>query len=90
MSWRDITPDRLVDALLAAGWQVIGERTGAYKRLALVDGDRERFRLLVPLDESAPDYEQMLGAVASSLEGLLFDGRAARLALCRIDPELYR
>lgn len=89
MSWRDITPDRLVDALLASGWQVVGERSGVHKRLALVDDEERRHTLMVPLDPSAPEYEDLLGAVADNLERLLFDGRSASQALWHIDPELY-
>ena len=90
MSWRDIRPEQLVDALLAAGWQVIGERAGLYKRLAIVDGGKRRHEYLVPLDSSKADYDDLMDAVAWSLEHLFFDGRAAHQALHRIDPALYR
>lgn len=36
---KEIDPTRLVEALLANGWELVGQRTGAYKRLQHPDMD---------------------------------------------------
>jgi hypothetical protein len=79
---------RLVDALTAAGWQEIGMGPG-YVRLALV-ASVPRHMLVVPLDESAPEFEHMMDAAFGSLERLYFDGKAARNALNQLKPGVYR
>lgn len=90
MSVRSATGQQLVDAVLAAGWSVVGSRGGAYQRPGLVNEGRVRAAIVVPLDEPAPEYEAMLSGAVRTLEGLMFDGRAAHRALHRIDPEVYR
>ncbi len=89
MSIRTVAPDQLVAALLANNWQVVGERAGAYKRLKLGE-NQDRHHLLVPLDESAPEFEEMMGAALGQLEQLMLDGADARRVLHRLDPELYQ
>lgn len=79
----------LVDALTAAGWKVVGGRANVYTRLAVVDGDKERLALLVPMDPSMADYDDLMGAALQTLEMLFFDGRSAQQALNRIRPGVY-
>lgn len=76
-------PEALVVALVEAGWHVVGGRDGEYSRLQLVGGGQPRSRLMVPLDRSAPEFEEMWGAVIRHLEQVSSDGRAARRALVR-------
>jgi hypothetical protein len=90
VSLRDVTGRQLGEALLAAGWEMAANGRG-YWRLAL-GGEQDggyRHMLLVPLDESAPEYEEMMGAAGTALERLLFDGRAAFAALHRLAPDVY-
>lgn len=83
-------PDQVVAALEANGWQVVGERSGAYKRLA-IPGEREnRHMLLVPLDESAPEFGSMMSGLLGHLEQLMVDGADAHRVLHRLDPGLYQ
>lgn len=79
---------RLIDALLDAGWTVVGERSGIYKRLGLRDG-RKGCSLVVPLDPTAPDHGELLAAVFATLETAMRDGQSARQVLHRMKPELY-
>lgn len=84
MTAPDVTGAQLVEALLAAGWQRIGWREGAYERLAFVEGRGTSHHLVVPLDESAPEYQHMFDGVLWHLERLVDDGRSAQKALDRI------
>jgi hypothetical protein len=72
---------QLVDAMLAAGWQVVGGRTGVYTRLAFVEGRSTSHHIVVPLDESAPEYEHERNAVLWTLRRMADDGRDAQRAL---------
>jgi hypothetical protein len=90
VSIRNVKPDQVVDALIAANWNVVGERPGAYKRLALPGPSQHRHKLVIPLDESAPEFADMMGAALGQLEQLMFDGRDAHRALHRLDPDVYR
>lgn len=90
MAVQGIIPDAVVDALLAAGWEVVGERAGVYKRLAVVDGHLRRLTLVVPLDPSAPEFEELVDAVLKTLETLLFDGKSAHQVLNAIRPGVYQ
>ena len=78
---------RLVDALSAAGWQQVGRGRG-YVRLALV-GTTHRHMLMVPLDESAPEFDHLMAAAVGLLERLHFDGRSALHALARFKPDVH-
>lgn len=81
---------RIVDALLAAGWDEVGRRQGIYVRLARPRDVAERRSLLVPLNPAAGEYDDLMSAVLRTLETAMFEGKAAHLALNRIDPETYR
>lgn len=89
MSVRTRTPNQVVTALLANGWQIVGERAGAYTRLARRGETQTRHMLLIPLDESAPEFDEMLSAALGQLEQLMFDGAAARNALHLLYPEEF-
>lgn len=82
-------PAVIVDALIAAGWQVVGERAGLYKRLALVHGAETRLTFFVPLDPTYGDYDDLMRAVIQTLERMLDDGRSAQQVLGRIQPGVY-
>ncbi len=69
---------KIVDALVAAGWQKVGHRTGVYVRLAHPHDDGS---LIVPFDQTAPEYRQMMDAVAARLVWYQELGDAARHAL---------
>lgn len=77
-----IEPKRLVAGLLEAGWLKVGSRRGEYVRLQWGD----QTQLLVPFDQAAPEFKQMMLACLWTLERLADAGRAAdralTLALC--------
>lgn len=70
-------PQKIVDALVAAGWQVEG-RSGGAVRLSHAD---DTVQMMVPTDPTAPEYGQMVDAVASNLVSAVRLGDAARMAL---------
>lgn len=90
MSIRTASGADLVAALLANNWHVVGERDGVHKRLAIVGESANRQMILVPLDQTAPEYEDMLAAALGTLENLMFDGADAHRVLHRLDPDLYQ
>jgi hypothetical protein len=89
-SVQGVTHDAVVGALIGAGWQVIGERAGVYKRLAVVDGYLRRIPLLVPVDPAMADYADLMDVVLGTLERLFTDGESARQVLDRIRPGVAR
>jgi hypothetical protein len=90
VSIHNVNPDQLIGALLANGWQIVGERRGLYKRLTLPTETGERHTFLVPLNPEYSDYEDLMGAVLSALERLWIDGQDAHRVLHRLDPRLYQ
>ncbi len=90
MSAPGTVPDQLVEALLAAGWEVVGQRAGLYKRLAVVGEFGNKHMFVVPLNPEYADYNDLMNAVLRSLEDMMFAGKAARVALNRFNPELYQ
>lgn len=57
----EVVPDRLIRALVEAGWTVVGGRRDAYQRLAPPGADAYRQEsVLVPLDPTAPEYGEMM------------------------------
>lgn len=80
-------PGRMVTTLMDAGWQVAGHKTGVYVRLAWPN-DKSR-SLLVPLDPTAPEFEELLRAAVNQLEDAVRTGRSAAEALTAYDPEMY-
>lgn len=83
MSGQNNEGRRLVAALTAAGWTVAGERAGAYVRMAWPTGSgHERgTSLVVPLDDTAPEYAGLLAAARAELLRIARRGEAARCAL---------
>lgn len=90
MNIRTASGEDVVAALLANNWHVVGERDGVYKRLAIVGESANRQMILVPLDQTAPEYEAMLAAALGTLENLMFDGADAHRVLHRLDSDLYQ
>jgi hypothetical protein len=80
-------PARLVDTLSQAGWEVTGHKYGVYVRLAWPD-DKSR-SLLIPLDQTAPEFEELLRSALCQLEAAMFTGQAATRALIAYQPDLY-
>jgi hypothetical protein len=74
--FRGVDPVRLVAALKAAGFAELGGRTGLYVRLDWPGG-----ALLVPLDPSKADYDDLLAAAVATLEHAADLGVRARQVL---------
>jgi hypothetical protein len=72
-----VTPSVLSAALSKFGWRLTGGRDGIYSRW--VYGDERASRIIVPLDSSKPDYDELLSDALSSLTALHAD--AARNVL---------
>lgn len=69
----------LIQAMQAAGWQIVGQRTGCYVRLAL---PAEPFTsTVVPVDLSTGDYEHLLRAIIDDLSDRAEKGRRAQRVL---------
>jgi hypothetical protein len=84
---QEVSGGRLVEALLASGWQIVGGRKDVYARLSFVEGSGTSHHLVVPLDASAPEYEQMRAAVLWKLRRMVDDGKDARKALTLLGLE---
>lgn len=69
---------RLVACLTAAGFTTAGEHSRGYYRLVWPEGDGT---LVVPVDDTAPEYEELLSAAKTVLRRAVRRGRAARHAL---------
>lgn len=80
-----VHPGRLVQALVAAGWNPAGRRAGAYVRLTWPGDDRRH--LLVPLDAANGDYDDLMGAVLAELDDAASTGRAAQQVLADLAGE---
>ncbi len=82
-------PQALITALLSAGWELVGERAGLYKRLAVVvPGGAQQHALMIPLDPSYGDYQDLMDGVLSYLNRLHADGVRAGKVLAAIKPEV--
>ncbi|MFF0822366.1 hypothetical protein ACFYUR_18550 [Micromonospora haikouensis] len=75
---------RLVAALTAAGFTTAGHGRG-YVRMGWPGSAELRGNLMVPTDDTAPEYAELLAAVRQVLERAVRRGEAARHAL-----ELHR
>lgn len=80
-------PACLVRALMDAGWQVAGQKYGAYVRLAWPNVSNRN--LLIPLDQTAPEFDELLHAAVCQLEDAATTGRDATAALTAYRPDLY-
>lgn len=76
-----VDPYRLIAALEEEDFEVVGRRAGAHARLAWPRGGQRRTSLIIPLDSSAPEYEEMLGAVLQELAGAARLGENVRRAV---------
>lgn len=79
-----VDPQQLIAELVAAGYQVAGVRTGGYTRLAR-PGDLHRGWLLVPEDRNAPEFEDLMTAVLTTLQDLARAGSAAGRVLAAVE-----
>jgi hypothetical protein len=80
-------PGRIIESLRDFGWTVAGHKTGVYMRLAWPDTTNRS--LLIPLDQTAPEYEELLHAAIRQLEAAAVTGQAATKALAAYRPDLY-
>lgn len=72
---------QLVDALTAAGWTVVGSRTGVHARLQWRD---DRDSVMVPLDPTAPECDSLLDAAITTLGAIADRGASAQRALDKL------
>ncbi|SDN58579.1 hypothetical protein [Allokutzneria albata] len=63
-----ISPAVLSAALSKYGWQLVGGKEGLYSRWAY--GENRSTRILIPLDETKPDFDELLTDAVSSLAAL--------------------
>lgn len=74
-----LDPDRVVAAFLAAGWTVAGKRSGIYTRLVGPGDEINNGRsVLIPLNQSSDDYQELMD---DALMGLVDDVTRGRAAL---------
>ncbi len=66
-----VTPSVLSAALSKFGWRLVGGRDGLYTRWAY--GEERSTRILIPLDDSKPDFDELLTDAVSSLTALHTD-----------------
>lgn len=80
-------PDRIVSALSRCGWVIAAPKPGVYARLAWPDLSTRS--LLVPLDRTAPEFDELLRSAICQLEAAMFTGQFAAQALTAYKPDLY-
>lgn len=78
---------RLVAALTAAGFTIVGQRTGHYARLTWPGASDWRETLVVPVNDTFADYRHLLDAVTGVLRDAARRGDLARHALDLHAPE---
>ncbi|NKQ55380.1 hypothetical protein HFP15_21060 [Amycolatopsis sp. K13G38] len=66
-----VTPTRLSAALSKFGWRVVGGKDGLYTRW--LHGDDRSTRVLVPLDATKPDFDELITDAVTSLAALHID-----------------
>ncbi|MEV5819265.1 hypothetical protein AB0L22_08830 [Micromonospora haikouensis] len=71
---------RLVAALTAAGFTTAGRGRG-YVRMGWPGSAELRGNLLIPTDDTAPEYAELLEAVGAQLRRAVRRGEAARSAI---------
>lgn len=71
-----VDPERLVEALKAAGCREVGRRPGLYVRMEWPTGS-----LTIPLDRSYADYDTLIGDVLAELRYAAEVGAKARQVL---------
>lgn len=74
-------PGHIIEALMDCGWQVAGQKSGVYVRLARPY--QHNRSLVVPLDQTAPEYQELLNAAVAQLEDAVRVGSDAGRALDR-------
>ncbi len=78
----DVDPDRLIEAMKAAGIREVSRRSGLYARMDWPTG-----WLTVPLDRSKADYDDLLGDVLDRLGYAADLGAKARRVLDMIEGD---
>jgi hypothetical protein len=66
---REMDPNRLGLILRESGWRVVGQRDGAYVRLA--PPGVEGRSVLVPLDREAPEFSELIRAAVDDVENFM-------------------
>lgn len=69
MTGRENAGTRMVAALTAAGFTVVGQRAGQYVRLCWAGTTDRRWTLVVPVNDSFADYQDSLDEVTDELRG---------------------
>jgi hypothetical protein len=77
----NVDPAALVAHLTAAGFPIEGRRAGEYVRFGWPDQMPLYGSLLVPLDQTAPEFANVRRAVLDELEYAVERGNAARQVL---------
>lgn len=72
-------PQRLVDEIVRAGWTVVGQGRGCTR--LVWPGYIHQRSLLVPLDTTAPEFDEMWRAALAQLESAVDVGVKAAHAL---------
>ncbi len=78
-----VDPERLVEALKAAGCRELGRRAGLYVRM-----DWDPGSLLVPLDRSKADYGGLLADALAELRHAVEVGAKARQVLDALEGDV--
>ncbi|QWF80673.1 hypothetical protein [Amycolatopsis sp. CA-230715] len=83
-----VTPSVLSAALSKFGWRLVGGKDGLYSRWTY--GDDRSTRILIPLDDSKPDFSELLTDAISSLTAFHTDAaqRVLRALAARPGDEL--
>jgi hypothetical protein len=76
---------RLIDALTANGWKVVGGRSGLYVRLTPPGTRLWGNSALVPVDQTAADYNDLIGALLAQLRATAEQGARAADILAAYD-----
>ena len=74
-------PQTVVEALEVAGFTPYTVRTGVYVGMRWPKNTGAQTSIIVPLDQSAPEYASMVESLTSALECIAAAGDAARRAL---------
>jgi hypothetical protein len=83
-----VTPDQVIEALLAAGFIDGGGRAGFYRRLRWPETrDGRPGSVIVPLDDSFADYDELMRGLLGELELVARIGRVAQAALDALPGE---
>jgi hypothetical protein len=83
MNARDIDPEKLTASLIEAGFTLQGVRANVAFRLRWPQGSGVPGSLIVPLDRSAPDYDELMDCALAMLRNFVRSGQDVFAALFR-------